>query len=80
MAEFNKGPFTMKDGKPQDSEIFKDELSQESEDRTDKIYFMREVNLAAKKEKAKRKMTESVNPLMEGFGEFEQKLLKTPIF
>lgn len=71
MKDFNKGPFTMVDGKPSDAGIFKEELSQESEDRTDKLYFMREVNQASKKELAKRKMSESVSNLMEGFKEFE---------
>jgi len=67
MIDFKKGPFVMKDGKPQDADIFKDELSQESEDRTDKVIYLRELNKKAKSEKAKRVVTESMSTLMESF-------------
>jgi len=71
MQDFKKGPFQMKDGKPTDAEIFKEELSQESEDRTDKIFYLRALNKKAKEIKASREMKESVSTLMEGFKEFE---------
>jgi len=67
MKDFKKGPFVMKDGKPQDADLFKDELSQESEDRTDKVIYLRELNKKAKEEKSKRVVTESMTSLMESF-------------
>lgn len=67
MTDFKKGPFTMKDGKPTDAAIFKDELSQENEEEVDSAIFLREMNKKAKLEKAKRKVNESLGNLMESF-------------
>jgi len=69
MKNYKKGPFQIKNGKPVDSEIFKDELSDESEARTDKIIYLRALNKRAKELKAKKEIKESLDKLMEAFTE-----------
>ena len=70
MEKINKGPFTVKDGKIEDIEFFKEIMDNELQTKFDDHIFKKEVNKAAKAEKARRKVNESIDSLMESFGNY----------
>lgn len=63
----NKGPFVKKDDIVTDKEIFSAEMSDETENKFDKYMKIKAVNIAAKKELAKRNVSSTFESLMEDF-------------
>lgn len=62
----NKGPFIKKGGIVSDREIWENDMSPEGEKKFDDYMFIKAVNIAAKKEIARRNLKKTYESLMEG--------------